>query len=175
VRELTNWLSGGSDPDSFPYLPVLAEFHRTGKQFVAKELLALLDQIRATSVAPLHTFLDVALDKWDGRYDYQTYLALSLLPMPRAESTGDPAGERRHQDRLYLHLIADALAFELAAAGGTTGLLPRQRPEPALVAKRYRLGIRAAAPALRSRRQRRPRCTPSWSPARAPRSGGTCA
>ncbi|HEV8557603.1 MAG TPA: hypothetical protein VGR06_14535 [Actinophytocola sp.] len=171
MRELMNWLSGGSNPDSFPYSEVLAEFHRTGKHFVANELLALLDQARTASAAPpaggaaattagehssvrfLRNFLDVALDKWDGRYDYQTYLALKLLRMPRAKFTddrrvADPAGMRRQQDRLYLQLIADALAFELAAEARTTDLLPQQRPEPALVVKRYRLGIRAASPVL---------------------------
>ncbi|MFI0794808.1 hypothetical protein ACH4OY_19280 [Micromonospora rubida] len=168
VRELTSWLSGGTDPDSFPYLPVTAEFHRTGKHFVGKELLALLDEARAhvgsraTGTGPadsgpvrlLRGFLDVALDKWDGRYDYRSYLALGLLGLPCGDDDGDggPVAElaatRQGRDRLLVRLVADALAFELAAAAGTTDLLPEQRPGPALVAKRHRLGIRAVSPAL---------------------------
>lgn len=142
MRELTSWLSGGADPDSFPYAEVVAEFRRTGKHFVDKELLALLDQCRAAAdpTGLLRTFLDVALDKWDGRYDYHTYLALALLRIPRKS--------RRGHDRLLLHLIADALAFERAAETGSTDLLPQQRPHPALIAKRYRLGLRAASPVL---------------------------
>ncbi|MER5705406.1 hypothetical protein ABT023_26170 [Micromonospora sp. NPDC002296] len=168
VRELTSWLSGGADPDSFPYLPVTAEFHRTGKHFVGKGLLALLDEARAhiaatraTGAGPedpgpvrlLRGFLDVALDKWDGRYDYRSYLALRLLGLPCGDdhaggSVAERAATRQGRDRLLVHLVADALAFELAAAAGTTDLLPEQRPGPALVAKRHRLGVRAVSPAL---------------------------
>ncbi|MBO4206462.1 tryptophan 2,3-dioxygenase family protein [Micromonospora echinofusca] len=173
MRELTNWLSGGADPGSFPYSAVVAEFRRTGKHFVDKELLALLDQIRDAQPVPpagpvtgpgehpptrlLRDFLDVALDKWDGRYDYRSYLALNLFRMPGADHvddvptvgvTTDPTAARRDRDQLFLALVADALAFESAAGAGTTDLLPQQRPEPALVVKRYRLGLRSAAPAL---------------------------
>ncbi|WP_117670565.1 tryptophan 2,3-dioxygenase family protein [Micromonospora sp. MW-13] len=167
VRELTSWLSGGADPDSFPYLPVTAEFHRTGKHFVGKEFLALLDEARAHVAARaagagpaepgpvrlLRDFLDVALDKWDGRYDYRSYLALRLLGLPcgdDGEDGGPVAGRaaRRDRDRLLVRLVADALGFELAASAGATDLLPEQRPGPALVAKRHRLGVRAVAPAL---------------------------
>ena len=37
--------------------------------------------------ALLHRFLQIALDKWDERYDYPTYMGLALLPMP---SVDDP-------------------------------------------------------------------------------------
>ncbi|MCP2322941.1 tryptophan 2,3-dioxygenase [Hamadaea flava] len=152
MRELASWLSGDRRPDRFPYDAVVAEFQRTGKHFVAKDLLVLLDQARRTAVAPagaqsadrfLRDFLDVTLDKYDGRYDYQTYLALSLIRLP-----DDPATVRRRHDELTVQLIADALRFELAAASGATKLLPRQRPAVTLVTKRYRLGVRAFAPAL---------------------------
>ncbi|WP_432958953.1 tryptophan 2,3-dioxygenase family protein [Micromonospora haikouensis] len=176
VRELTSWRAGPSDPGDFPYSAVLGEFQRVGKHFVEKELLALLDEIRTRVVAAadravpgatgparlLCDFLDVALDKWDGRYDYRSYLALPLLRLPctaddpvagpedTPENTPetDPAGARRDSDRLLLRLVADALAFELAAAAGATALLPEQRPGPETVAKRLRLGVRAALPAL---------------------------
>ncbi|MET7704640.1 aminotransferase class V-fold PLP-dependent enzyme [Micromonospora sp. NPDC005413] len=132
----------------------MAEFHRTGKHFVADDVLVLLDRIRAImpqaeETRLLRDFLDVALDKRDGRYDYQSYLALNLLRMPRDESTNDRRVDlRRQHDRLYVHLIADALAFELAAEAGATDLLPLHRPGPERVAKRYRLGLRAVSAAL---------------------------
>ncbi|MDI5938830.1 hypothetical protein QLR68_11780 [Micromonospora sp. DH15] len=166
VRELTCWRSGPSDSGDFPYATVLDEFQRVGKHFVEKELLALLDEIRTRVVAAgsavpgatgpnrlLRDFLDVALDKWDGRYDYRSYLALPLLRLPCtaddpvAAPETDPARARRDSDRLLVRLVADALAFELAAAAGTTTLLPEQRPGPEAVAKRLRLGVRAALPA----------------------------
>lgn len=182
MHELTSWSSDTADPEQFPYDPVLAEFHRAGKHFVKKELLALLDQVRAQvnartpAARQLSAFLDVALDKWDTRYDYRSYLALPLLPLPTAASAGPleampadatpaggpagrggagrPAGQvapttgRRERDRLLIDLVADALAFEFAAATNATDLLPEQRPGPAVVAKRYRLGVRAVLAAL---------------------------
>ncbi|SCG16302.1 Tryptophan 2,3-dioxygenase (vermilion) [Micromonospora echinofusca] len=191
MRELTSWMSGAAEADDFPYSPVLAEFHRVGKHFVEKELLALLDHVRAQVTAPapdpptpavrqLRDFLDVALDKWDGRYDYRSYLALRLLRLPcgaddgrddgpggaddepcgaddrpgstEAVPAGGPAAHpdraRRDRDRLLVRLVADALAFEAAAASEATDLLPEDRPGREVVAKRHRLGVRAAAPAL---------------------------
>ena len=162
MRALTHWLSGPAGPQSFPYSAVLEEFHRVGKHFVEKKFLALLDQARArVSGLPaagdeptrlLTDFLDVALDKWDGRYDYRSYLALRLLRLPCGVDDPPPAAEaaaaRRARDRLLVRLVADTLAFELAAAARTTELLPQRRPGPMVVTKRCRLGVRAAAPAL---------------------------
>jgi len=140
VRELAAWLSGGGDAARFPYDAVVAAYQRTGKHFVAPDLLGLLDKARAAATGDplLRDFLDVALDKHDGRYDYRSYLALPLLRPPAT-------GRRRHHDRLLVRLVADAMAFERAAP---PDLLPLQRPEPAVVGKRLRLGARAAAPAL---------------------------
>ncbi|PZG23904.1 hypothetical protein C1I95_02480 [Micromonospora craterilacus] len=158
VRELTSWLSGAADPDVFPYHSVLGEFQRVGKHFVEKNVLALLDEARARVTgrgepAPLlRDFLDATLDKWDGRYDYRSYLALRLLRLPCGADDPPPAEDdtsaRRARDRLVIRLVADALVFELAAATHTTDLLPLGRPGPELVAKRCRLGVRAASPAL---------------------------
>ncbi|SCL44429.1 Tryptophan 2,3-dioxygenase (vermilion) [Micromonospora citrea] len=163
MYELTSWLSGTADPRTFPYPTVLREFHRVGKHFVEKKLLAVLDETRARMAGTpavtgddgtrlLTDFLDVALDKWDGRYDYRSYLALRLLRLPCGAADPPPAGDdvtaRRARDRLMVRLIADAVAFELAAASGATDLLPEQRPGPPVVTKRCRLGVRAAFPAL---------------------------
>lgn len=158
MRELTSWLSGGGQTCRFPYSAVLAEFHRVGKHFVEKEVLALLDQARTQLTVPatarepqarlLGDFLDVALDKWDGRYDYRSYLALRLLRLPGGGDVAGPFGARRDRDRLLVRLVADVLAFELTAASGATDLLPERRPSRDVVSKRYRLGVRAVSPAL---------------------------
>ncbi|SCL25481.1 Tryptophan 2,3-dioxygenase (vermilion) [Micromonospora nigra] len=163
MHELTSWLAGAATPHTFPFTAVLDTFHRTGKHFVAGEMLALLDEARRRLPGPrptadddrrslLSDFLDVALDKWDGRYDYRSYLALRLLRMPCGTDEQRPAVDdatgRRSRDRLLVRLIADALAFEMSAAERATDLLPQGRPPPAVVAKRCRLGIRAVTPAL---------------------------
>lgn len=158
MDQLIAWMRAGANATTFPYHDVLADYHRRGKHAVPAELLAMLDNIRAglpalrgptPALRRLQLFLDTALDKWDGRYDYATYLALSLLPLPDVDDPNpDPGHARRLHDRLYLSLLADALRFELAAADGATDLLPRGRPDPKTFAKRCRLGLRAAAPAL---------------------------
>lgn len=158
MRKLDEWLTGDLDVRRFPYSEVLAAYHWRGKHFVSKDLLDALDEVRTRdddlagpneAVHQLTTFLTIALDKFDGRYDYQTYLALDLLPMPNLHSAVVPETAGGQRDRLVAHLLADLLRFELDAASGATDLMPKQRPDASLVAKRLHLGVRAALPALR--------------------------
>lgn len=159
-QDLAAW-SADPVPARFPYLPVVGAFHRAGKHFVGASVLKHLDVARATlSQSPqspypdpaLPRFLDVVLDKFDERYDYQTYLALSLIPMPESGASALEDATRgraqRQHDRLLVQLGADALAFELAALDGRTDLFPHLRPDPPVAAKRCRLGLRSLAPAL---------------------------
>jgi tryptophan 2,3-dioxygenase len=155
---IATWLSS-RHADGFPYDAVVAEFHRVGKHFVATELLealaaarAALSDVRgtATSVRLLDRFLDAALDKWDGRYANPTYLGLDLLPLSAVDDPShDIAAAQRRYDRLFVQLIADASRFEIAAADGTTELLPRMRPDARITAKRCRLAQQLAGPAAR--------------------------
>jgi hypothetical protein len=158
MKELTLWL-GHPKPTRFPYDAVIGEFRRVGKHFVPTDLLATLALARDVAKdlpdpyhgsTLLHRFLQTALDKFDGRYDYPTYTGLALLPMP---SVDDPPEQLPYalprRDRLVVQLIADLLDFELAAGDGRTELLPRMRPDARTTAKRYRLARKVAAPALR--------------------------
>ena len=155
MQELAAWLVT-PDPEAFPYDAVVREFHRVGKHFVSQELLTTLDRVRETraegsdpSNRLLGQFLHTALDKYDGRYDNPSYLAVDLLPLPGA---GDRTHDLRHatwqRDRLFVSLVADTLQFELAGADGCTSLLPQMRPEARITSKRCRLGVRAVRPAL---------------------------
>jgi tryptophan 2,3-dioxygenase len=155
MHELTTWLAG-PQPETFPYDAVVAELHRDGKHFVPRELLATLDGVRASlpgapgdDTRVLAGFLDTALDKWDGRFDNPSYLAVGQLPLPGTGDRGsDPDHAERQRDRLFTLLVADTLRFELAAADGSTSLLPQMRPQARITAKRCRLGVRAVRPAL---------------------------
>ena len=155
MRELAAWLDR-PDPETFPYDAVVAEFHRVGKHFAPSDLLAALDRARATLTdrsSPagglLAGFLDTALDKFDGRYDNPSYLAVDLLPLPGTGARGhDPRHTAWQRDRLLAALVADTLRFEVAAADGATTFLPEMRPSARTTAKRCRLGLRAIAPAL---------------------------
>jgi tryptophan 2,3-dioxygenase len=147
VSALESWLAGPGTEDSFPYDEVLTCFHRVGKHFVPAPVLDALDKARTARPADqLARFLDTLLDKRDGRYDYQTYLALAMLPMDRPR-------------RLRTHLLADMVAFELATLDGTTTFLPDRRPDERTVTKRFRHALSVIAPGQR--------------PAGAPRAAAT--
>jgi selenocysteine lyase/cysteine desulfurase/tryptophan 2,3-dioxygenase len=156
-----------ADPDDFPYDAVVREYRAVGKHFVPGGLLEALAGARsllrqnepgepgergpgaAEPASRLERFLDTALDKHDGRYDYPSYLGLSLLDLPSADPPHrDTTCAERRSDRLLTGLVCDALGFELAAAGGATEFLPEMRPGPATTVKRCRLGLRAIRPAL---------------------------
>jgi tryptophan 2,3-dioxygenase len=152
---LSAWLTE-PDPDAFPYEAVVAELHRGGKHFAPRQLLTTLERVRATlpegsdpGTHLLAQFLHTALDRHDGRFDNPSYLGIGLLPLP---GTGDGAHDvhlaGRRRDRLFALLVADTLRFELAAAEGSSGLLPRMRPDARVTSKRCRLGVRAIRPAL---------------------------
>jgi tryptophan 2,3-dioxygenase len=158
VNGVAEWL-GDPDPSRFPYDDVVAEYQRVGKHFVADDLLKALSTVRdgldtwsgtdAAASLMLIRFLSTALDKWDGRYDYPTYIALDVLALPNVDDPpDDPAAALARRDRMTVGLLADALGFELAVAEGRTQLLPEQRPPVDLPGKRYRLGLKVATPAL---------------------------
>jgi tryptophan 2,3-dioxygenase len=144
MQELDDWLAA-LDRRGFPYDAVVREYHKVGKHFVPSELLDALSQARE-SVHLLAAFLDVVLDKRDGTYDYRTYIALDLLPLPGADGTSDPDAAQRQCDRLLVQLVADMLRFELDVLDGRTQLFPQQRPDNSILAKRLRLGLRAVEP-----------------------------
>jgi tryptophan 2,3-dioxygenase len=155
MHELATWLAT-PDPQTFPYDAVLADLHRGGKHFAPRELLATLDGVRGSlpearddGTRLLAGFLDTALDKWDGRFDNPSYLAVDQLPLPGTGDRGDdPDHAGWQRDRLFTLLVTDTLRFELASADGSTNLLPQMRPEARITAKRCRLGVRAVRPAL---------------------------
>jgi tryptophan 2,3-dioxygenase len=131
-------------PQTFPYDEVVAGFRRAGKHFVAPELLDRLDEVRASlgadADAQLGRFLHTALDKFDGRYDNPSYLALDQLELPGADGCPDPRHAERVRDRLLVLLMADMMRFELEAK--------HDRPDSRVTAKRCRHGLRAIRPAL---------------------------
>ncbi|MEE1783421.1 tryptophan 2,3-dioxygenase [Streptomyces sp. SP17BM10] len=159
MKELTDWLADPV-PGRFPYSAVTDEFHGVGKHFVSDGTLKSLALARerlaeqATGATDaerllLARFLDTALDKWDGVYDYPSYTSLSVLGLPTADD-GPAAADaaRTTRDRLTVQLLADLLRFELDAAAGRTAWLPQMRPDARLVEKRCRLAVRVASPAL---------------------------
>lgn len=156
IAEVHSWLRS-PDLQKFPYDAVVRDYHEGGKHFVAAELLGLLAEVRKLlpqlrgprpHLQRLAAFLGVALDKYDEAYDYPSYLALPLLDLPDVDDPQVPF-VRFRCDRLSVQLVADAMAFELAALDGSTTLLPRLRPGSEPVAKRCRHGVRAIQPALK--------------------------
>jgi tryptophan 2,3-dioxygenase len=158
VEELHTWLQS-PDPATFPFDAVVGDYHRVGKHFVDDDLLEALARVRAAMLpfAPtcpdaylLRRFLDTALDKRDGRYEYPTYIGLSLLPIPGVDEPWpiDAESALRRRDKLVLALLADVVAFELDSAAGHTDLFPELPPDARTVVKRCRHVLRVAEPAL---------------------------
>ncbi|MFJ2087516.1 tryptophan 2,3-dioxygenase family protein [Micromonospora chokoriensis] len=150
------WLAGPRRGDDFPYGPVVAEIQHRGKHFLSAVLLDALRQARSASgsvvgdVRPVLRFLNIVLDKADGRYDYRTYLALDLLPMPGVDDgdlVADAAAAQRCRDRLVVALIADLLRFEDACLNDGQPM-PQRRPGRTLAAKRIHLGWRVLHPSM---------------------------
>lgn len=155
--ELRSWLDE-PDPERFPYDTVVDAYLRHGKHFVEEDVLRALAAARDALAPPpdddpaaavVRQFLRTALDKWDGTYDYPTYTALCVLPVPSLDDPPELAARAcARRDRLVVQLVADLLGFELAVADGHCDLLPAMRPEPATLVKRCRLALRAAMPAV---------------------------
>lgn len=143
---------------NFPYQAVIAAIHENGKAFISEPLLGELDAIRAdlgliglahADCDLLVRFLDVALDKFDGTYEYPSYCALPLWPLPtNPGATPDPDNIDAGRDRQLLALATDYLRFELDAAQGRTALMPQMRPEVRKSEKRVRLGLNSARYAI---------------------------
>ncbi|MBJ8338928.1 tryptophan 2,3-dioxygenase [Antrihabitans sp. YC3-6] len=154
MNELRTWLREPNS-DTFPYDAVVATFHSGGKHSVGKDVLEALDQarsrVREGSIAgdgTLTRFLGVALDKFDGRFDNPSYLALDLLALPATDTDRCPVSATRNSVRLVLQLVTDIMHFELSALDGTDDRLPVLRPDLRTVTKRCRLGMRIARPAM---------------------------
>jgi tryptophan 2,3-dioxygenase len=135
---------------------VAAQCHRVGKHFLPTALLRHLDaQRRHLRARPAlggdermqSRWLDIALDKFDGRYDYNTYLALTLFGLPDpAAGTVDPWPAATDRDLLVCWLLTDVLDFELRLdTSRDDRRLPLLRPDADLRLKRARLALRAAA------------------------------
>jgi len=152
-KGLDRWLENPKAA-TFPFSMVTDAYHRNGKEFVDQSLLGKLDGIRRgfSNIAGeesgwrlIDDFLWVALDKHDRRYDYPSYCALKLLPMPTSSqwknSLRNPARDR---DRQLTQLMASLLSFELLALQGRSTYLPGIVPNKSKMLKRIRLGLNAA-------------------------------
>ncbi|HEX5402928.1 MAG TPA: hypothetical protein VFX16_11580 [Pseudonocardiaceae bacterium] len=145
IRQSAVWHDDSRNAVDFPYDLVMACYHAHGKQFVSNRLLQALDSIRAhlgpvdrenRHRALLDKFLSVALDKWDQKYDYQTYLGIDLLDL-----APDADGEtgRRQWDEWSGLLLADTWAFESGARDSSHDWLSLLRPGPELTIKRMHI------------------------------------
>jgi tryptophan 2,3-dioxygenase len=132
--------------EAFPYDAVLAAFHRVGKHFAPADLLAELDRVRTVQGGHdlvLDRFLFTALDKYDGRFDNPSYLAIELLDLPGGT---DVAAAATRRDRLVAGLLTDLIDFETAAAEGRTEMLPQMRPSARVAQKRCHHASRVLGP-----------------------------
>lgn len=155
IAQLSWWLKSRR-PSAFPFQDVLLAYRRKGKHFVAPEVTEELKKVRGNlegamlSAHPvIGSFLNVMLDKHDGRYDYRSYLALELLGLPAEETLTqrrrDPQPEL---DRSIVLLATDIVRFELDALDGKSTWLPQRAARQDLVETRCRRTLKALTPYL---------------------------
>ena len=144
LSAIARWRSHGAG-DEFPDDLLVSRIRGVGKHFLDPGVLTALDSARDLLSGPgfLADFLDVVLDKYDGRYDYPSYTALPLLA-PGPELAGDAL--RAYRDRTVALLMADLVRFEDAASQGSGGNPSGMRPGGQLADKRRRLATRVMAP-----------------------------
>ncbi|WP_386823427.1 hypothetical protein [Lysobacter brunescens] len=148
------WI-GNDGSGLFPYDAVIRAYHEMGKHFVPDTLLERLDDARslitkqAQTEQALKVFLDVALDKYDSRYEYVTYLAISVLSIDAGGARGDTRwNSLEKRDRLFLHLICDMLRFELLMIDGADKALQQLPPDPKVSQRRCASALRALKPVI---------------------------
>lgn len=156
--ELVSWHSRHV-PASFPYRDALHLLRKNGKHFAPKQLLDQLAALRRDLAAGpesdehsarLRSFLDIALDKMDGTYNYVTYIALPMLELTRFEAVPLARSEvRRACDRALVCLVADAIRFEWRSGAGEPTYLPLRIPHETRIRDRCVLGLKAIRPCLR--------------------------
>jgi acetoin:2,6-dichlorophenolindophenol oxidoreductase subunit alpha len=153
LRELAVWETSHSAA-AFPYESLMNCYRARGKHFVDESVLETLASLRAKLTPTragdparntLDRFLEIALDKWDGRYNYETYLGIDLLELT-PEAGGVDA--HRERDEWVGLLLADLWAFEVGARDGSHGWLPLMRPGSDLLVKRLHHLTTALSPVL---------------------------
>ncbi|PZG22153.1 hypothetical protein C1I95_06085 [Micromonospora craterilacus] len=156
INPIQQWLNGRPNARRFPFEPTMVAFQHHGKHAMPQEWLTLLstarDRLFEVSGPKDHltAFLFNALDKADNRFDYRSYLALPLLPIPDPDTSSDTAARlMARRNRYHVLLLSDLIAFELHALDSAKAPLPRLRPTEPIVRKRLRHAVRASVPALR--------------------------
>ncbi|HEV2377423.1 MAG TPA: hypothetical protein VGS19_35320 [Streptosporangiaceae bacterium] len=153
LSELSTW-EKYEDAQTFPYAAVIGCYRSCGKHFVPFSVCVALASARKRVAdlgehlpgqTKLATFLDVALDKWDDRYNYLTYLGIDLLDLqPEADGTTG----RAQRDEWVALLLCDLWSFERGALAGTHDWLTEMRPGAALARKRMKLLTDVLVPLL---------------------------
>ena len=154
---LSEWLVDG-EPNMFPYVGIIDEIRSTGKHFTSpgliSELLAARAQLQRNDAAgqDLRRFLDIALDKVDGTYNYITYLAIDVMRLDSTLNRVRSLEDAQHLcDDVVIRLILDAVHFETRVQKGEQTYLPLRVPESAMLNRRCDLALKAIRPHLSRR------------------------
>jgi len=153
IKALKDW-SELSFPETFPYSTTLREVRKRGKHFMGDSALDALKQARSVVAAKryrcecgrfLAKFLDLALDKVDRKYDYQTYIALPLFEQGRPDISDQTQIQRAQHahDVTLCSIVADILQFELNLTHGRSSYLTDMLPDADLVERRIQFALRS--------------------------------
>jgi tryptophan 2,3-dioxygenase len=151
-----NWWAKSKRPNTFPYTTVLSAYRNDGKHFASEKIRSKLKYIQREledctdqKYEDILMFLEVLLDKHDGYYDYQSYLALTLIDIPDEDTlVVEPRDPQQHLDRRMILLCADIAQFEIEAFAGVTNWLPKRPASQELMQIRCKRIIKALIPYL---------------------------
>ncbi|PRY23850.1 tryptophan 2,3-dioxygenase [Aliiruegeria haliotis] len=146
------------EADAFPYRAVIAGFSERGKHFAPAALTSRMVRIRdarervageTTEQQALDAFLDAALDKVEGRYDYATYCGLKVLNLGSL-GAGNPDADEvlQRRDQLLLAVLGDLVAYEWSVADGGHDPLPLLQPDSEHLRRRVKRALGAMRPSL---------------------------
>ncbi len=152
-----SWWVGPEAP-AFPYAATLRAMRSTGKHFASESVTGRLSAIRearsrvagcAADQVMLDAFLDTALDKAEGRYDYSTYCALKVMDLPEGAETTLSLLDIAHQRDVGLAgLLGDLVRFELSTLDGAETGMPLLRPQADQLVRRIARAMAALRPTL---------------------------
>ena len=136
VDSLRDYVAGGRP---YPAVELARHVQTVGKDGLDPAVLREVGRVRGWPGADelARAQADCLLDKSEGRYRYDSYLALPLL---RVIIDG-----RADRQAVAAALVTDVVSFELAALHNDRGWLPIGRPSASVVQKRLNYAVRHLA------------------------------
>ncbi|WP_169526990.1 tryptophan 2,3-dioxygenase family protein [Sciscionella marina] len=147
IDSLAVW-QNAPDESTFPIEVLVAYLYDCGKHFLPAAVLDALADARITldkisrseNNENLRYYLSIVLDKYDDRYDYNSYTANQWIRLNEQENMDSLLQQR---DATVTALLADIIRFERSSIQLGAWQLPSEVPDKQILTKREHLAYRA--------------------------------